>query len=74
MRWLDRYRLRSIGEGVFGSLTVWLGDRLKSWLRATSTVRIGARIMAYLVEFTRELSFLCRFWWNFWTLSEAGFR
>jgi hypothetical protein len=50
MRWLDRYRLRGIGEGVFGSLTAWLGDRLKTWLKATAETRIAARIIAYLAR------------------------
>lgn len=59
MKWLDRYRLRGIGEGVFGSLTVWLGDRLPSWLRATTETRIAARIIAYLARiYLRARSFV----------------
>jgi hypothetical protein len=46
----DRYRLRGIGEGIFGSLTNWLGDRLKTRLLSTSITRIGARIIAYLAR------------------------
>ena len=41
------YRRRSVGEGLFGALSNWFGDRLKTTLEETSLTRIGAMIIAY---------------------------
>lgn len=61
----ERYRRRSIGEGCFGSLTNWLGDRLKSSLIATTITRIGARILAYLARIWIRMNFYCWMLMNF---------
>ena len=52
------YRNRGRGESVFGTLTNWLGDRLKTSLISTSITRIGARILAYLVRIYMRISVL----------------
>jgi hypothetical protein len=59
----ERYRRRRIGEGIFGSLTNWLGDRLKTRLIASTITRIGARIIAYLARiYIRIIAFIMNFW------------
>ena len=59
-----RYRRRGIGESCFGSLTNWLGDRLKTSLIASTITRIGARVIAYLARIYIRATFLTM---NFWT-------
>ena len=44
------YRKRSVGEGLFGALSNWFGDRVKTMLRETTLTRIDARIIAYQVR------------------------
>ena len=64
----ERYRNRGIGESIFGSLTNWLGDRLKTSLISSTITRIGARIIAYLARiYIRITSFIM----NFWTRSSS---
>jgi hypothetical protein len=33
-----------LGESIFGSLTNWLGDRIKTILISTTIIRMGVRI------------------------------
>jgi len=49
------YRNRGIGESIFGSLTNWFGDRLKTRRIDTTITRIGARIIAYQVKVCMRL-------------------
>lgn len=63
----QKYRRRSIGESVFGSLTNWLGDRLKTSLVASTITRIGARIIGYLARIYIRATLLIM---NFWTHSK----
>ena len=59
----QKYRLRSIGESLFGSLKNWLGDRLKTKSLASSITRIGARVIAYLARiYIRVTAFIMNFW------------
>ena len=59
----ERYRRRAIGESCFGSLTNWLGDRLKTFLITSTITRIGARILAYLTRiYIRVIIFIVNFW------------
>jgi len=59
----QKYRRRGIGESVFGSLTNWLGERLKTTSIASTITRIGARIIAYLARiYIRITSFIMNFW------------
>ena len=46
----ERYRMRGVGESVFGSLTNMFGDRLKTSLEVSTTAGIGAGITAYMVR------------------------
>jgi transposase len=46
----QRYLKRGRGESVFGSLTNWLGDRLKVSREEVMRVGIGARIIGYLAK------------------------
>jgi hypothetical protein len=46
----QKYRQRGRGESPFGSLTNEFGDRLKTSRFDTSMIRIGARIITYLVK------------------------
>jgi len=50
------YRKRGIGESIFGALTNWLGDRLKTRKEESSITRIGARIIAYQVKVYMRIS------------------
>jgi hypothetical protein len=54
------YRNRGRGESIFGTLTNWLGDRLKTSRIDTSITRIGARIIAYLVKIYMRIKILYR--------------
>ena len=46
----ELYKRRSVGEGLFGILSNWFGDRVKTMLRETTLTRIGARIIVYQVR------------------------
>ena len=61
----QRYRKRSIGESIFGSLTNWFGDRLKVSKEEVMRVRIGARIIGYLAKIYIRYSFLLLVFRNF---------
>ncbi len=49
IHWM-RYRQRGRGESVFGSLTVWFGDRLHTRKQRTTYLRICARVLGYQVR------------------------
>ena len=44
------YKNRSVVEGLFGALTVWFGDRLKTRLESTTRFRIACRVLCYNVR------------------------
>jgi len=44
------YAYRGVGEGVFGALTVELGDRLKTRRKESTRTRILLRIMIYCLK------------------------
>jgi hypothetical protein len=49
-RFQQKHRRRGQGESIFGALTNWLGDRLKTSLIVTTIARIGLRLIAYLTR------------------------
>lgn len=46
----QKYKQRPRGESIFGALTNQFGDRLKTLRYDTSSIRIGSRVIAYLVR------------------------
>ena len=53
----QKYRQRSRGESVFGSLTNDYGDRLKTMKVDTSEIRIGCRIISYQIKILMRINF-----------------
>jgi len=46
------YAYRSVGEGIFGALTVEFGDRIKTKKRETIKTRILLRLIIYCLKIT----------------------
>jgi len=44
------YAYRSVGEGIFGALTVEFGDRIKAKRRESTETRIPLRITIYCLK------------------------
>jgi len=44
------YAYRSVGEGIFGALTVEFGDRIKTKRRESTETRILLRITIYCLK------------------------
>jgi len=46
------YAYRSVGESIFGALTVEFGDRIKTKKRETTKTRILLRLIIYCLKIT----------------------
>jgi hypothetical protein len=44
------YRLRAVGEGIFGALTMEFGDRMRTRRKESSETRILLRLMVYYLK------------------------
>ena len=44
------YRLRGVGEGIFGALTVEFGDRMKTRRKEAGDTRVLLRITVYCLK------------------------
>ena len=44
------YRLRAVGEGIFGALTMEFGDRMRTGRKESSETRILLRLLVYCLK------------------------